>query len=279
MQPSVPLSILPMTSARAGDDTEEARFAGSLSSEVLEDEPFEAPQLSGRLPVGLHLVATPIGNLGDITPRAIEVLRHADWVACEDTRHSGMLFKHLGLKLRLISLNEHNEAQRIPQLLDHMRAGGSVAMVSDAGIPTISDPGQRLVAATVQAGFAIDSLPGPSAVLTALSASGLPTTPFYFGGFLPHKKGARTTELVVALGRAATSIYFESPYRILDTLEILAAAAPEHRIVAARELTKKFAEFQRGTAAKVHSHFQAKTPKGEFTLLIAPATPPKWLTW
>jgi 16S rRNA (cytidine1402-2'-O)-methyltransferase len=146
-------------------------------------------------------------------------------------------------------------------------------------MPTISDPGKRFVAATVGAGFSIDSLPGPSAVLTALSASGLPTTPFYFGGFLPHKKGARTTELTAALAREATSIYFESPYRILDTLEILATASPEHRIVVARELTKKFAEFQRGTATKVHAHFQTKVPKGEFTLLIAPATPPKWLTW
>ena len=268
-----------MTSAKVGDQIDQDSFVVSPPLEAFENEPFESPAPTGRLPVGLHLVATPIGNLGDITPRAIEVLRHADWVACEDTRHSGMLFKHLGLKLRLISLNEHNEAQRIPQLLDHMRAGGSVAMVSDAGIPTISDPGQRLVAATVKAGFTIDSLPGPSAVLTALSASGLPTTPFYFGGFLAHKKGARTTELVTALAREVTSVYFESPYRILDTLEILAKAAPEHRIVTARELTKKFADFQRGTAATVHAHFHAKPPKGEFTLLIAPATPPKWLTW
>jgi 16S rRNA (cytidine1402-2'-O)-methyltransferase len=268
-----------MTSAKAGDLLPEEEPLGAPPIQSPEDDPFEAPQPSHRLVAGLHLVATPIGNLGDITPRAVEALRNADLVACEDTRHSGMLLKHLGIKARLISLNEHNEAHRIPQMLDHMRGGGSVAMISDAGMPTISDPGQRFVAATVGAGFAIDSLPGPSAVLTALSASGLPTTPFYFGGFLPHKKGARTTELTAALARDATSIYFESPYRILDTLEILATASPEHRVVCARELTKKFAEFQRGTAAKVHAHFQAKTPKGEFTLLIAPARAPKWLTW
>lgn len=279
MPPNAPPSTSQMTSAKAGEHPDEEAPEVPSPVEAVENDPFEAPQPSGRLPAGLHLVATPIGNLGDITPRAVDALRNADLIACEDTRHSGMLLKHLGIKARLISLNEHNEAQRIPQLLDHMRAGGSVAMISDAGMPTISDPGQRFVAATVGAGFVIDSLPGPSAVLTALSASGLPTTPFYFGGFLPHKKGARTTELTAALGRDATSIYFESPYRILDTLEILATASPEHRVVVARELTKKFAEFQRGTATKVHAHFQAKAPKGEFTLLIAPATPPKWLTW
>ncbi len=268
-----------MTSAKAGDLLPEEEPLGAPPIQSPEDDPFEAPLPSHRLVAGLHLVATPIGNLGDITPRAVEALRNADLVACEDTRHSGMLLKHLGIKARLISLNEHNEAHRIPQMLDHMRGGGSVAMISDAGMPTISDPGQRFVAATVGAGFAIDSLPGPSAVLTALSASGLPTTPFYFGGFLPHKKGARTTELTAALARDATSIYFESPYRILDTLEILATASPEHRVVCARELTKKFAEFQRGTTTKVHAHFQAKAPKGEFTLLIAPSTSPKWLTW
>lgn len=235
--------------------------------------------LPSAIPAGLHLVATPIGNLGDITGRAVDTLRGASLVACEDTRRSGMLMKHLGFKVRLVSLNEHNEAYRIPQLLDQMRGGGSVALISDAGMPTISDPGQRLVAATVAAGFFIDSLPGPSAVLTALAASGLPTTPFYFGGFLAHKKGARGNELAKALAREATSIYFESPYRLVDTLEMLATAAPERRVVVARELTKKFGEFQRGTAAQVLAHFQKKPPKGEITLLVAPVESPKWLTW
>lgn len=269
-----------MRSVKAGEEGDSAEEPPVLPSTIVsEDDSFEAPVPSNRLQAGLHVVATPIGNLGDITTRAIDTLRAADLIACEDTRHSGMLLKHLGIKARLVSLNEHNEAQRIPQMLDHMRAGGSVALISDAGMPTISDPGQRFVAAVVGAGFFIDSLPGPSAVLTALAASGLPTTPFWFGGFLPHRKGARSTELAAALAREATSIYFESPWRILDTLDMLATAAPEHRIVVARELTKKFAEFQRGPAARVQAHFQSKAPKGEFTLLIAPATAPKWLTW
>lgn len=272
-----------MTSPKAGDpdfaDVVTDVESTADSPPVIEDDPYEAPHITNRLPAGLHVVATPIGNLGDITSRAVSTLRAADLIACEDTRHSGMLLKHLEIKSRLVSLNEHNEAQRIPQMLDHMRAGGSVALISDAGMPTISDPGQRFVAATVAEGFLIDSLPGPSAVLTALAASGLPTTPFYFGGFLPHKKGARTTELTAALAREATSIYFESPYRILDTLEIVATAAPEHRVVVARELTKKFAEFRRGRATSVFDYFRNKACKGEFTLLIAPAKAPKWLTW
>ncbi|MCB1278279.1 MAG: 16S rRNA (cytidine(1402)-2'-O)-methyltransferase [Prosthecobacter sp.] len=234
---------------------------------------------TGRLRAGLHLVATPIGNMRDITQRALDTLRVADLVACEDTRHSGILLKHHDIRARLVSLNEHNEAQRIPQLIDHMRQGGSVALISDAGMPTVSDPGQRLVGAVVGAGLHVEGIPGPSAVITALAASGLPTTPFFFGGFLPHKKGARTTELTAALQRDCTSIFFESPYRLVDTLAILAELEPGRRIVVARELTKKFEEFKRGPASILLSWFQTKAPKGEITLLIAPVDPPKWLTW
>jgi 16S rRNA (cytidine1402-2'-O)-methyltransferase len=244
-----------------------------------EDEWLEPVAATGRLAAGLHLVATPIGNMRDITQRALDTLRTADMVACEDTRHSGMLLKYHGIRARLISLNEHNEAQRIPQMLEHMQQGGSVALISDAGMPTVSDPGQRLVGAMVGAGLHVESIPGPSAVITALAASGLPTTPFYFGGFLPHKKGARATTLNAALQRDCTSVFFESPYRLVDTLAILAEAAPEHRVVVARELTKKFEEFKRGPASILLSHYQTKTPKGEITLLIAPVDPPKWLTW
>jgi 16S rRNA (cytidine1402-2'-O)-methyltransferase len=250
--------------------------------EAVPQEPEEAvmtAEVMGKIAAGLHLVATPIGNMRDITLRAIDVLKAADLVACEDTRHSGMLLKHHGIHARLVSLNEHNEAVRIPQLLDHMRQGGSVALISDAGMPTVSDPGQRLVGATVNAGLHVEGIPGPSAVLTALAASGLPTTPFYFGGFLPHKKGARTTELAAALQRDCTSVFFESPYRLVDTLAILADTAPDRRVVVARELTKKFEEFRRGPASILLSHFQTKTPKGEITLLIAPSDPPKWLIW
>lgn len=255
------------------DQNEEAAQASpeALNARTDEDRCLPAP--------GLHLVATPIGNMRDITQRALDVLNAVDVVACEDTRHSGMLLKHHQVRARLLSLNEHNEALRIPQLVGMMQDGERVALISDAGMPTISDPGQRLVAATVAAGLHVESLPGPSAVLTALAASGLPTTPFYFGGFLPHKKGARTTELSAALGRECTSIYFESPYRLLDTLEILGSLDPARRVVVARELTKKFEEFRRGTASILLDHFKTKAPKGEITLLIAPSAPPKWLIW
>lgn len=256
--------------------TEEEAQGGSEESH---DDDFACVESLGRIPPGLHLVATPIGNLRDITQRALDTLRSADLVACEDTRHSGMLLKHHGIHARLASLNEHNEAQRIPQLIEHIRQGGSVALISDAGMPTISDPGQRLVAATVAAQLHVESVPGPSAVMAALAASGLPTTPFYFGGFLPHKKGARTTELTAALQRDCTSVYFESPYRLVDTLEILTQADAQRRIVVARELTKKFEEFRRGPASILLNHFQSKPPKGEITLLVASCEPPKWLVW
>jgi len=230
----------------------------------------------GSLQSALYLVATPIGNLADITLRALHVLRSAGVVACEDTRHTGRLLSHHGVRARLLSLNEHNEARRIPELLAHLQAGGSAALVSDAGMPTVSDPGQRLVHAAVAAGLRVESVPGPSAVLAALAASGLPVTPFYFGGFLPHKKGQRSRELGQALERDCTSVYFESPYRLVDTLALLAEADPERRVVVARELTKKFEEFRRGPARNVLCHFQSKAPKGEITLLISPRELPKW---
>lgn len=232
-------------------------------------------QPADRTP-GLKIVATPIGNLGDVTMRAIETLRSADLIACEDTRHTIRLLQHYQIHRPLISLNEHNEARRTPEVIERIRGGQCVVLVSDAGMPTVSDPGQRLVHAIVKAGLHVEVMPGPSAVLTALAGSGLPTMPFYFGGFLPHKKGARGTELGTALQRDCTSVYFESPYRIVSTLEILATLAPEHQIVVARELTKRFEEFQRGTAQSVFQHFTAKPPKGEITLVIAPREMPKW---
>lgn len=235
--------------------------------------------LPGSLPSGLYLVGTPIGNLADITIRALHILKTVGAIACEDTRHSGRLLSHHGIRSRLISLNEHNEARRIPEIIAHIQQGGSVALISDAGMPTVSDPGQRLVQSVVGAGLRVEGIPGPSAVLTALAASGLPTTPFYFGGFLPHKKGQRNTELSAALHRDSTSVYFESPYRLVDTLAMIAEQSPEHRVVVARELTKKFEEFQRGPARNVLSHYQIKSPKGEITLVIAPRELPKWVTW
>lgn len=243
-----------------------------------EDEAL-ADFLPSSLQPALYLVGTPIGNLADITLRGLHILKSVSAIACEDTRHSGRLLSHHGIRSRLISLNEHNEARRIPEIVSQLQQGNSVALISDAGMPTVSDPGQRLVQSVVAAGLRVEGIPGPSAVLTALAASGLPTTPFYFGGFLPHKKGQRNTELTAAVGRDCTSVYFESPYRIVDTLAMIAEQAPEHRVVVARELTKKFEEFQRGPARNVLSHYQSKTPKGEITLVIAPRELPKWVTW
>ena len=226
----------------------------------------------------LHLVATPIGNLGDISHRAAITLQTAAAIACEDTRRTAHLLQHCGFHVPLSSLTEHNEARRIPELLQRLAGGDDIALVSDAGFPTVSDPGQRLVHAAIAAGVCVAVIPGPSAVLTALAGSGLPTVPFYFGGFLPHKKGQRDKELEAAMDRECTSIYFESPYRLVDTLQMVAARAPQHPVVVARELTKMFEEFQRGPAQSVLQHYSTKNPKGEITLLLAPRELPKWMT-
>lgn len=264
----------------SGDDFSDAPSSGECGAEPTpEDEEPLADLPAGGLQPGLYVVGTPIGNLADITLRALHVLKAVSCIACEDTRHSGRLLSHHGIRSRLVSLNEHNEARRIPEMVEIIRQGGSIALISDAGMPTVSDPGQRLVQSIVAAGLKVEPLPGPSAVLAALAASGLPTTPFYFGGFLPHKKGQRAKEVAAAAGRECTSVYFESPYRLVDTLGMLAEQSPEHRVVVARELTKKFEEFQRGPARIVLSHYQAKPPKGEITLLIAPRELPKWVTW
>ena len=231
------------------------------------------------LKAGLYLVATPIGNLQDLTFRALAVLRAAAVIACEDTRHSVRLLRHYTVEHKpLISLNEHNEARRIPEVVQMIQSGAAVALVSDAGTPTISDPGQRLVYAIVSAGLHVEPVPGPSAVVSALCASGLPTMPFYFGGFLPHKKGQRSVELTAALARDHTSVYFESPYRLVDTLQMLAESAPQHRVVVARELTKLHETFHRGTSQELHTWFSAHAPKGEICLLVGPAELPKWMT-
>jgi 16S rRNA (cytidine1402-2'-O)-methyltransferase len=243
---------------------------------------MEEPSLTASAPApeerrpGLYIVASPIGHLADITLRALETLRRADLIACEDTRHSLRLLQHYHITKPLISLNEHNEARRIPELISGIQAGSIVALLSDAGMPTVSDPGQRLVHAVLQADCHVEVNPGPSAVLTALAASGLPTTPFYFGGFLPHKKGQRAKELAAARERDCTSIYFESPYRLVDTLDIICQQAPQHLHVVARELTKKFEEYRRGSAQELADHYRRKGVKGELCLLVAPGELPKW---
>ena len=215
------------------------------------------------------LVPTPIGNMGDITLRALEVLRIADRIACEDTRHSGQLLAHHGISGKpLVSLHEHNEARRAPDLIAAARAGETIAVITDAGMPGISDPGYRLVQACIESGTLLEVLPGPSAVITALIGSGFPCHAFHFGGFLSVKSGKRRSVLTTALESGETSIFFESPHRIISTLEILADIDPDARACVARELTKKFETYHRGSAAEVLAHFQIHPPKGEIVLLV-----------
>lgn len=231
---------------------------------------------SVQVPAGLILVATPIGNLGDLTLRALETLRSVDLIACEDTRHSGRLLKHYEIDKPRISLHEHNEAMRSEALIEEMRQGKSVALISDAGLPTISDPGQRFLQRCLQAGIAYDVLPGASAVLTALTGSGLPTDRFYYGGFLPNKSGQRQRVLEEALAREETCIFFESPHRLVRSLEVLAEAEPGRLVCVARELTKRHQEYRRGAASEVRDHYRQRPPKGEITLLVGPSKLPRW---
>lgn len=222
-------------------------------------------EITGRI----ILVPTPIGNLSDITLRALEILKSADRIACEDTRHSGPLLSHHGISGKpLVALHDHNEARRAPELIAAARAGETIAMISDAGMPGISDPGYRLVQACIESGTPFEVLPGPSAVITALIGSGFPCHAFRFGGFLSVKSGKRRTALKEALDSEETGIFFESPHRILSTLEILAEVDPNARTCVARELTKKFETYHRGTAAEVRDHFKAHPAKGEIVLLV-----------
>lgn len=223
------------------------------------------PEISGRV----VLVPTPIGNLSDITLRALEILRAADRIACEDTRHSGQLLAHHGISGKpLVSLHEHNEARRAPDLIAAARAGEMIAVISDAGMPGISDPGYRLVQACLESGTPLEVLPGPSAVITALIGSGFPCHAFRFGGFLSVKSGKRRSALTSTLESEETGIFFESPHRIVSTLEILAEINPAARTCVARELTNKFETYHRGTAAEVLAHFKSHPPKGEIVLLV-----------
>jgi 16S rRNA (cytidine1402-2'-O)-methyltransferase len=217
----------------------------------------------------LSVVPTPIGNRQDITLRAIECLKSADLVAAEDTRHSGMLLHHLGIKKPFVSLHGHNESSRCGELAERIAGGAHVALVTDAGTPGISDPGRRLVEECVSRGLPVTVLPGACAATTALVGSGFPCDRFFFGGFLPVKSGRRARELSEAAARGETSVFYESPHRLEKTLAALAEIAPQRRVCVARELTKTFEEYRRGTASELLTHFQSHPPKGEITLLIA----------
>jgi 16S rRNA (cytidine1402-2'-O)-methyltransferase len=217
----------------------------------------------------LYLVGSPIGNLSDITLRALQVLKDVTVVAAEDTRRTLILLERYEIRKPLISFHEHNEAKRTAELIERMRTGDNVALLTDAGMPSISDPGYRIVRASIQAGIRVEVIPGPSAVITAIVGSGLPTDRFYYGGFLPVKGGQRQKELLAALAREVTSVYFESPHRIVRSLETLRTADPGRSICVARELTKQHEEYRRGAVSEVLSYYESHPPKGEVTLLIA----------
>lgn len=220
----------------------------------------------------LYFVPTPIGNRGDMTHRAIEVLQAADHICCEDTRHSRPLLEHFEIKKNLIALHDHNEAKQAPQLIEWVKQGQTIAVISDAGMPCISDPGYRLMQACIAAEIDYTVLPGPSAVLTALVGSGFPVHAFSFLGFLPVKKGKRLQMLEQALEREHTTLFFESPHRLPSTLEFLASSRPDHPICVARELSKKFETYQKGSAQELLDFYKERKVKGEIVLLIAPAS-------
>ncbi|MFO1477871.1 MAG: 16S rRNA (cytidine(1402)-2'-O)-methyltransferase [Verrucomicrobiota bacterium] len=222
-------------------------------------------------PGTLYLVATPIGNLEDITLRALRVLRECDLVAAEDTRHTGRLLQHFQISKPLLSCFQHNEARRGGEILDRLRQGQKIALVTDAGSPGISDPGERVVRAVREAGLRVEPVPGPAALVAALTASGLPTDEFHFVGFLPHKSGQRRSRLEALLPIPGTLVLYESPYRIEKLVGELQAVFPDRTVVLARELTKKFEEFLRGKPAELAAHFQQHPAKGEFVVLVGPA--------
>jgi 16S rRNA (cytidine1402-2'-O)-methyltransferase len=219
----------------------------------------------------LYVVATPIGNLDDITLRALEVLKSVDLIAAEDTRHSGNLLRHFEIRKQLVSYHEHNEAMRSAELVERLAGGENVALITDAGMPGLSDPGARLIRKCIERGLPYTIVPGVSAILTALVGSGLEADAFCFHGFLPVKSGQRERELRAAVERKETTIFFESPYRILKTLAACAELMPERQLCVARELTKKFEEFRRGTASELLAHYEAHPAKGEITLVISGA--------
>jgi 16S rRNA (cytidine1402-2'-O)-methyltransferase len=229
--------------------------------------------LAEDLAPGLYLVATPIGNLEDITLRAIRVLKQADLIACEDTRQTLKLMNRYGINTPTISYHEHNEAARAAELAEKLAQGSRIAVVTDAGTPGISDPGFRLVSMAIERGLPVIPIPGPAAFVSALVGAGLPVESFSFRGFLPPKAGARRRELEKARNSIQTEIFYEAPHRIAATLEdALAVLGPQRRIVVARELTKIHEEFLRGTAAQVLDVVKSRGEmKGEIVLMIGPA--------
>lgn len=217
----------------------------------------------------LYLISTPIGNLGDITYRAIEILQTCDYILCEDTRHSLVLLNHYKISKPLKSLHKFNEAAREKEVLADLEKGLQIGLISDAGTPGIADPGSRLVQKCVEKALPVQAIPGPCSAIAALTPSGLNTERFQFVGFLPRKRGELTDTLEEISTYKGTTICFESPNRLADTLEIISTIMPQRTLVIARELTKKFEEFLRGTAEELMQQLQKKPPKGEIVLLIS----------
>jgi len=221
------------------------------------------------MPGTLYLVATPIGNLADITHRALQVLSDVDLIACEDTRHTHKLLNHYGINTKTISYHEHNERQRAAELIDRLKQGTSIAVVTDAGTPSISDPGFRLVRAAIENEIVVIPVPGPSALITALIAAGLPTDEFFFAGFLPSRTNARRTRLTELQSIPGTLIFYEAPHRLAATLKDAYEILGERDAVVARELTKLHEEIRRGLLSKLAADYTEKTDiRGEIVVLI-----------
>lgn len=239
----------------------------------------DTPSRPEPSPGVLYLVGTPIGNQEDLSPRALRVLAGVDRIACEDTRHSGMLLQRLGLRGRpLLSVHAHNENARIPALLEALERGESLALISDAGLPGISDPGEALVAAARREGRTVVCIPGPCALTTALVSSGLPTGRFCFEGFLPPRGSARRRRLTELREEPRTLVFYEAPHRLVPLLEDLEAVLGDRPLQVARELTKRHEEQVGPTVTAVLAHFRLKPPLGECTLVLGGATPhlPAW---
>ena len=267
-------------SQMAGDEDE---GVAASPAELPPDETHDAsPGLSpgggsGASLPGLVLVATPIGNLGDLSPRAVAALKGADAILCEDTRVTGPMLARQGVGTSLIPLHDHNEASMVPRLLERLRGGARLALVSDAGTPLVSDPGFRLTRAAIDSGLPVTAIPGPNAALVALTLSGLPPHPFLFHGFLPAKAAARTVEIgrIAGLERSglrATLILYESPHRLAESLAALAEGlGPDRPAAVARELTKRFEEVRRASLGELATHYAVHAPRGEIVLVIGPA--------
>jgi len=221
----------------------------------------------------LYLVATPIGNLEDMTLRALRVLRECDVVAAEDTRYTGQLLKHFGISKPMLSYFQFNEAARSREIVERLKRGEKIALVTDAGTPGISDPGERVVRSALAGGCRVEPVPGPCALVAALSASGLPTDEFHFVGFLAHKSGRRRRQLEAVKEVPGTLVLYESPHRILKLLAELVDLYPDRKVVLARELTKKFEEFKSGSPAELLAAMEKRPARGEFVVLVARPCP------